>query len=191
SVPPTSATSTSTPASPPTPTSSGRAWGRATLTRSPLARPSHSPTTTSCRRGAAGSIARSTSPPSPTTPSSSARYGSATPAARPPPPPEHHLPERARAALRGELHRDGRRGDPAGGLVGDRGRVSPCRHRLRRRHHPPQPEPEWRDAVDGSRRCDRSAAPPDARAAGRDPPDQGQLRVPLRSPGARRGGDRG
>ena len=111
--------------------------------------------------------------------------------ARPSPPPQHHLPQRARAAVRGELHRDGRRRHPAGVLVGDRRDVSQCRHRLRRRHHSAQLEPERRQAVARSRRRRRGAPPPDARAARRAAPDQGQLGVPLRPPGARRGRDGG
>ena len=101
--------------------------------------------------------------------------------ARPPPAPQRHLPQRARAAVRRRAtSRPLAGGIPQGLWSAIETQCLERRHRLRRRHHPAQPEPERRRAVRRPGRRRRGAAAPDARAAGRDPPAEGQLGVPLR-----------
>ena len=77
-------------------------------------------------------------------------------------------------------------GSPQGVWSAIEQRLPRPRQRLRRGHHPAQLEPERWASVRGSARRRRRAAPPGPRAAGRDPPGEGQLGVPLRPPGGRR-----
>jgi len=90
------------------------------------------------------------------------------------PAPEHHLPQRPGPADGIELHRDRRWRHPAGVLVGDRGYVSQRPASAATRVIIPHNSnlsggQQW--AEPGRR--DRSAQTADARAARRDPPDQG------------------
>ena len=105
--------------------------------------------------------------------------------ARPPPAPQRHLPQRPRAAhSRRAISTPSHGGLPQGLWSARRDPVPQRRHRLRRADHPAQPEPERRAQFERpGRRRRRAHAAPDARAAGRDPPAQGRLRVPLRPAG--------
>ena len=81
--------------------------------------------------------------------------------ARPAPPPQRHLPQRPRAAVRLQPARDrGRTACRRASGTAIETQLPERRHRLRRRHHPAQLEPQRRPAVRGSGRRGRGAAPP-------------------------------
>ena len=102
---------------------------------------------------------------------------------RPPPAPQRHLPQRPRAAVRLQPARDRRR-RRAAGAVDARSRTTASTPASAARRSSSRTTPTSATACSSSipADADRGAAPPGPRAAGRDLPEQGRLRVPLRPP---------